>query len=78
MIMNGPVTIHPGWLEKRLEECMEVVEVIVVPVPDDKMYQELCACIVPRTYHASGDDIRKFFNNLFVTPDDSSYKPCLK
>ena len=46
-IIHGASVIDPWWVEKKLEKCPGVQSAMVVPVPDNKMYQEMCMCIVP-------------------------------
>jgi acyl-CoA synthetase (AMP-forming)/AMP-acid ligase II len=45
--MRGAYVLYPGWLEARLRQHPALRDVIVVPIPDTVMYQELCACVVP-------------------------------
>ena len=46
-IKHGDRIIYPGLLEMRMEKCPGVQNVIVMPVPDPTLHQELCACVVP-------------------------------
>ncbi|XP_013085951.2 2-succinylbenzoate--CoA ligase-like [Biomphalaria glabrata] len=45
-IMRGTSVLYPGWLEKKLKEFPSVEDVVVVGVPDDVLYNEICACIL--------------------------------
>ncbi|XP_076442705.1 medium-chain acyl-CoA ligase ACSF2, mitochondrial-like [Babylonia areolata] len=66
-IIHGPYIIYPGWLEKKLQDFPGVLKVVIVPVPDPKMFQEMCVCIVPHRGELLTDaDIRTFCQTLFV------------
>nr|KAG5696036.1 hypothetical protein BaRGS_017148 [Batillaria attramentaria] len=46
--------------------------VVVVPVPDPVVHQELCACVVPQPgAKVTADEVREFCKRLFLTPDTS-------
>ena len=46
MIISGGMNVAPSILEAALSKCPGVFNVICVPVPDDVMYQVICACVV--------------------------------
>ena len=67
--MHGVFIVYPGWLESRMEKCPGVLNVIVVPVPDPTLYQELCACVVPEPgAKVTEKDVRDYCTSLFVDP----------
>ncbi|KAL8588883.1 hypothetical protein ACOMHN_051477 [Nucella lapillus] len=67
VIIHGPYLIYPRWLEKMMEDCPGVTRVVIVPVPDPKMFQELCACILPDRGEVLKDaEIKAFCHTLFV------------
>lgn len=46
-ISRGVYLCYPGWLEALLCRAPGVADVCVVPVPDQVLHHEICACIVP-------------------------------
>nr|KAG5711843.1 hypothetical protein BaRGS_026284 [Batillaria attramentaria] len=71
-IMRGPYLLYPGWLEDRISRCPGVEDVMVVPVPDPVLYQELCACLIPQPGASlASEGVRTFCNDLFLTSDKS-------
>ena len=69
-IIHGAFIVYPGWLESSIVKCPGVQNVIVVPVPDRTVYQELCACVVPEAgVKVTEEDVREFCKSLFVAPD---------
>ena len=46
MIISGGMNVAPSILETALCKCPGVARVVCVPVPDDVMYQVICACVV--------------------------------
>ncbi|KAK7482361.1 hypothetical protein BaRGS_00026380, partial [Batillaria attramentaria] len=71
-INHGAFIVYPGWLESRMERCPGVRSVVVVPVPDPVVHQELCACVVPQPgAKVTADEVREFCKRLFLTPDTS-------
>ena len=70
--MRGPYLLYPGWLERRISQCPGVEDVLVVPVPDPVLYQELCACIVPSPrVTLTSEEVRQFCSTLFLTSGKS-------
>ena len=45
MIISGGMNVAPEILEKLLNSCPGVESCVIVPVPDDVMYQVICACV---------------------------------
>nr|KAG5711846.1 hypothetical protein BaRGS_026287 [Batillaria attramentaria] len=71
-IMRGPYLLYPGWLEDRISRCPGVEDVMIVPVPDPVLYQELCACLIPQPGASlTSEGVRTFCNDLFLTSDKS-------
>nr|KAG5711838.1 hypothetical protein BaRGS_026279 [Batillaria attramentaria] len=71
-IIHGAFIVYPGWLESRIERCPGVQSVIIVPVPDPTLYQELCACVVPQPGATlTADDVRDFCKSLFLVSETS-------
>ena len=46
MIISGARNVDPAVLESLLSKFPGVARVVCVPVPDKRMYQVICACIV--------------------------------
>ncbi|KAL8624022.1 hypothetical protein ACOMHN_041612 [Nucella lapillus] len=68
MIMRGAFLLHPGWLEARISTHPGVETVMVVPVPDPVLHQELCACVVPKPKASlTAEELREFCQTLFLT-----------
>ena len=71
-IMRGPYLLYPGWLERRISRCPGVEDVLVVPVPDPVLYQELCACVLPAPGASlTSEEVRQFCSTLFLTSGKS-------
>nr|KAG5711145.1 hypothetical protein BaRGS_004789 [Batillaria attramentaria] len=69
-IMYGHIIVYPGWLESRLARCSGVQSVVIVPVPDPIMHQELCACVVPQpAVIITEAEIREFCKTLYIDPE---------
>ncbi|KAK7104213.1 hypothetical protein V1264_018969 [Littorina saxatilis] len=65
-IIRGVHIIYPEWLEQRIEKCPGVNECVIVPVPDPKMYQEMCCCIVrDETRTLNVDRLASYCKSLF-------------
>lgn len=70
-IMRGAYVVHPGWLERCIRKHPAVRDVIVVPVPDRVIHQELCACVVPVPgTEVRANELREFCESLFLTERD--------
>nr|KAG5711841.1 hypothetical protein BaRGS_026282 [Batillaria attramentaria] len=71
-IMRGPYLLYPGWLEDRISRCPGVEDVMVVPVPDPLIYEELCACLIPQPGASlTPEGVKEFCKNLFLTSEKS-------
>lgn len=47
MIIAGAI-LSPALMEERIKQHPDVEEVCVVPIDDEKFFQQQCACIVPK------------------------------
>ncbi|RUS77772.1 hypothetical protein EGW08_014477 [Elysia chlorotica] len=45
-IHRGAYILYPCWLENKLKAVPGIKDVIVVPVPDPVLHNEICACVV--------------------------------
>ncbi|ESO87779.1 hypothetical protein LOTGIDRAFT_76854, partial [Lottia gigantea] len=46
VIVRSEDYFHPAWIESVIRTCPDVDDVIVVPVPDALLQNEICACVV--------------------------------
>jgi fatty-acyl-CoA synthase len=73
-ISVGSVKIFPQDLEQILNTCPEIDAVIVVPVPDKRLYQAICVCVIfSATVSIDTSDLHKLFDHLWA--DKSHLKP---
>lgn len=45
-IMRGAYVFYPSWLENIIRKVEGVKDVVVVPVPDKVLHNEICACVL--------------------------------
>ena len=45
-IHRGAYILYPSWLENKLKAVPGIKDVVVVPVPDPVLHNEICACVV--------------------------------
>ncbi|XP_033746870.1 polyketide synthase PksJ-like [Pecten maximus] len=60
VISRGCKTIYPGVLESLLKGMTSIKDVCVVPVPDKRLLEEVCACFVS-SGQVNPEDVKKFF-----------------
>ncbi|WAR07634.1 YNGI-like protein [Mya arenaria] len=61
MIISGGMNVAPEILERVLNNCPGVASSVIVPVPDQTYYQQLCACIVKqKDYSLTEEQLRNF------------------
>ncbi|XP_046566045.1 3-[(3aS,4S,7aS)-7a-methyl-1,5-dioxo-octahydro-1H-inden-4-yl]propanoyl:CoA ligase-like [Haliotis rubra] len=72
-IMHGAYIIYPTWLEKVLVPCPGVQQVVIVPVPDEIMHHEICACVKPEPgAEITAEDVIVFCKKQFALDPSSS------
>ncbi|XP_021351260.1 acyl-CoA synthetase family member 2, mitochondrial-like [Mizuhopecten yessoensis] len=65
-IKRGTRKVYPAMLEFLLKKMESVKEVCVVPVPDKRLYEEICVCFVP-SGKITPDDVQRYCEqNLFT------------
>ncbi|XP_033728765.1 oxalate--CoA ligase-like [Pecten maximus] len=65
VISRGTRKIYPGMLEFLLKQMKMIKEVCVVPVPDERLYEEVCVCFVS-SGELTPDDVQQYCKqNLF-------------
>ncbi|KAK3746028.1 hypothetical protein QZH41_003243 [Actinostola sp. cb2023] len=72
MIKRATVNIFPAEVEKVLTKYDDVKDASVVGVPDVRLYEELCACIIPKkgsTLESDMSEFEKWMSQTF-TPDE--------
>ncbi|KAK7108857.1 putative acyl--CoA ligase YdaB [Littorina saxatilis] len=70
-IMRGSFLLYPGWLERRIRQCPGVEQIMIVPVPDPLIFQELCACVVTRPgAQLTSEGLTEFCKTLFLTSEE--------
>ena len=66
-IIRGAYVLYPGWLETRLLKHPGIVNVMIVPVPDPLLHQELCACVVTQPgAKVTAEGVKVFCEDLFL------------
>ncbi|KAK3746024.1 hypothetical protein QZH41_003247 [Actinostola sp. cb2023] len=72
MIKRATVKIFPAEVEKVLTKYDDVKDACVVGVPDVRLYEELCACIIPKKGSALESDMADFekWMSQTFTPDE--------
>lgn len=50
-IKRATVVVFPAEVENILSQYFSIGQVAVVGVPDERMSEELCACVIPKTGH---------------------------
>lgn len=61
IISRGTRKIYPGMLEDLIKQMSSIRYVSVVPVPDKRLYEEICVCFVASgSAHITPDDVKKF------------------
>ncbi|XP_059169833.1 medium-chain acyl-CoA ligase ACSF2, mitochondrial-like [Physella acuta] len=72
VIMHGTYFVYPGWIEKKILEHSEVIDVCVVPVSDPNTHHRICACIKLSTgSQLTESDVIKHLKQAFLTVDDA-------
>ena len=62
MILSGGMNVAPEIIENVMKSCPDVDDVVVVPVPDDAMYQVICACVIVKPRRSTTEQkIRAFY-----------------
>ncbi|KAK3714769.1 hypothetical protein QZH41_007489 [Actinostola sp. cb2023] len=72
MIKRATVKIFPAEVEKVLTKYDDVKDASVVGIPDVRLYEELCACIIPKKGSAIESDMadfEKWMSQTFI-PDE--------
>ena len=55
MILSGGMNVAPEIIENVMRSCPNVDDVVVVPFPDDVMYQVICACVNVKPGRSTAD-----------------------
>lgn len=61
MIVSGGINVDPETIENSIKLCPGVAVAMVVPVPDEVLYQAICACVILKPGSTTTEqEIRKF------------------
>ncbi|CAH1786159.1 unnamed protein product [Owenia fusiformis] len=77
-IKRGTVIVQPSTIEKEIANHPDVHQVQVVGVPDPRLHEELCACIITHTgRELTGNDMKVWCASIFgdITADGLSNAP---
>jgi fatty-acyl-CoA synthase len=47
-IVSGDAVIFPAHLEQFIRRCPDVADAMVVGIPDEVLFQKICACVLPK------------------------------
>ncbi|KAI8787274.1 3-[(3aS,4S,7aS)-7a-methyl-1,5-dioxo-octahydro-1H-inden-4-yl]propanoyl:CoA ligase [Biomphalaria glabrata] len=76
MILHNTFNIHPSWIEKDLRTHPAVKEVVVVPVPDEVNFQNICACVLRHEgSDANEEDILTHYRDIYVAQEGDMFSP---
>ena len=75
VISRGSAKIFPEMIEKTLSEMNGISHVVIVPVPDKRLYQEIVVCFVVKdNCDVTEDDVKEFSAQKFdVTNSADGY-----
>jgi fatty-acyl-CoA synthase len=66
-IVCGGAIVYPTLIESHLRKCPGVADVMVVGVPDVILFQQICACLIPKQgCELLPDDVRAFCEEQYV------------
>ncbi|CAH1775537.1 unnamed protein product, partial [Owenia fusiformis] len=77
-IKRGTVIVQPSSIEEEIRKHPDVQQVQVVGVPDPRLYEEVCACIIPHNGKAlTRDNMKQWCASIFgdITADGISNAP---
>lgn len=77
-IHYGQYILYPSWLENKLKAVPGIKDVVVVPVPDPVLHNEICACVVVDGVEgivAGHKNEKNATNNDLDSVDNSSVTP---
>lgn len=64
VIHYGIRNVFPVPMEAALRKCRGVQDVVIVPIPDEMLYNQLCACIVKENgSNLTVTEVRKYFED---------------
>ena len=79
-IRRATETYYPAYFESFIAKHSSVAQVIVIGVPDQRLYEEICACVVFKDGQGQDDakpaELDSWFEMQFpLNPDGLSWKP---
>ncbi|XP_064600069.1 medium-chain acyl-CoA ligase ACSF2, mitochondrial-like [Liolophura sinensis] len=79
IIKRSTIKIFPASIEKVITKHPAIAEVVVVGIPDERMYQEVCACVIVKTgCDVSAADLETYALEQFqpdLSPDGKGLMP---
>ncbi|KAK6184925.1 hypothetical protein SNE40_007274 [Patella caerulea] len=79
VIMRGENYFHPSWIENIIRGCSGVADVLVVKVPDEELFNEICACFLPKpNSNITPDTVKEFCKKQFVNHNSNDKTACPK
>lgn len=74
IILQGGDVHIPSYTEAFLKTHPDVLDVVVIKIPDDSLFELACACILPKPGKiVTADDIGKFYNRNMLTKSDEGF-----
>ena len=74
IILQGGKVYVPSVIEGLIKTHPDVLDVIVVPVPDEVLFQLVCACIMKKPgTKLQAEDVREFYKSKFMTSANEAF-----
>ncbi|RUS89378.1 hypothetical protein EGW08_002898, partial [Elysia chlorotica] len=77
MIMHNVWNVHPSWIEKHIKTQPDIEQVVVVPIPDEVNFQNICACVIrkPGRCDLTEEGVKAHFRTKYVDDEKDSICP---
>ena len=74
IILQGGKVHYPSLVESFIKQHPDVLDVIVVPVPDEIMFQLVCACVIAKPgTNLTGDGLRQFYKSQYLDSANEAF-----
>ena len=74
IILQGGKVHYPSLVESFIKQHPDVLDVIAVPVPDEIMYQLVCACVIAKPgTNLTCDALRQFSHSQYLDSADEAF-----
>ncbi|GFS24554.1 fatty-acid--CoA ligase [Elysia marginata] len=76
VISRDGIHLYPGWLEAKIIEHREILEAVVLPVPDKVRHHKICA-IVKTSLESTMNhvELKDFCHSIFLANTNDDYVP---